>query len=575
MRSFAARRLPDWAIGAAAVVLIASPMLLTSDGFAPDLTNNIWLGWVNSHELRHSLAPPLFVNTAQPGIFNPIFVFYGGPLFFVCGVLTRWFGGNVFAAFDVLTMLGIAMAYGGWLWLGHLCGLRGLLAHVPPLVTVTGAYYVTELYARGDWAEFMALSAVPLLCASGASLLQERHWRFGPTLAFVVATVVFSGSHNVTLLWVMPLIAITSGLLLASSRPAWLSRRRVVEVLALFAVGVTVNAWALTSVLLYGGKSPIAGSPALSTRFFDTPRVLFDPLRYAPPQSTTPRLFVQLPVWFLAWAVVAALWMWRRRTPSFSARAWIAVAGVMSALVALILTGAVLRLPKPFSEIQFPYRVVGYVLLLSTVLLVVTLRGVQDEMARHAHGRTLVTAGLALAVAVSLGLTVWQLWIPKSRSTLALTDRFAATQSLRAPPASWYAVTDYGPGTGRIITVPSDRLVQIDPGLVSVSGSTLHATLSLPPGLAPIGTNIVGGPELVRIGGAIRRVGRTADGLAVVARRRPGSRPVRVGITTASSAGLRWGRRLSLAAVVTLGVLMVGLASKELRRRRAALERAS
>jgi hypothetical protein len=50
--------------------------------------------------------------------------------------------------------------------------VRGVLAHAPALVFVTGAYYLTDLCDRGAWVEFMAFSALPLPFA--ASL---RRWR--------------------------------------------------------------------------------------------------------------------------------------------------------------------------------------------------------------------------------------------------------------------------------------------------------------------------------------------------------------------------------------------------------------
>ena len=75
-----------------------------------------------------------------------------------------------------------------------------MLAHAPAIVFVTSAYYVTNLYGRGAWAEFMAVSALPLVLAASLRLVRGR-LSVGPVVCLVAASVVFSGSHNITLLW--------------------------------------------------------------------------------------------------------------------------------------------------------------------------------------------------------------------------------------------------------------------------------------------------------------------------------------------------------------------------------------
>ena len=59
----------------------------------------------------------------------------------------------------------VVSAYGGFYWLGRLAGLGRFVAQVPALIFVTSAYYVTLIYGRGDWPEFVAVSSMPLLVA--------------------------------------------------------------------------------------------------------------------------------------------------------------------------------------------------------------------------------------------------------------------------------------------------------------------------------------------------------------------------------------------------------------------------
>src|SRR5262249_31977796 len=124
----------------------------------------------------------------------------GGTLFALTGALAALLGASTILAFEVVTVAAIAAAYGGLFWLARQLGVRGLLAHAPAIVFVTSAYYVTNLYGRGAWSEFMAVSALPLVAAASLRLVRGR-LSVGPVACLVAASVVFSGSHNITLLW--------------------------------------------------------------------------------------------------------------------------------------------------------------------------------------------------------------------------------------------------------------------------------------------------------------------------------------------------------------------------------------
>ena len=103
----------DLAIATLAVLLIASPLLFTSDGFAPDLTNAMWLVGYQQHAIAAHLHPTLFLQTQQEGVFYPIFALYGGTLFALTGALAVVLGGSTILAFEVMTLAAIAAAYGG------------------------------------------------------------------------------------------------------------------------------------------------------------------------------------------------------------------------------------------------------------------------------------------------------------------------------------------------------------------------------------------------------------------------------------------------------------------------------
>ena len=114
----------DVAIATLAVLLIASPLLFTSDGFAPDFTNDIWLAGYQQHVITAHLHPTLFLQTQQGGVFYPLFAFYGGTLFALTGALAAVLGGSTILAFEVVTLAAIAAAYGGIFWLARQLGVK-------------------------------------------------------------------------------------------------------------------------------------------------------------------------------------------------------------------------------------------------------------------------------------------------------------------------------------------------------------------------------------------------------------------------------------------------------------------
>jgi hypothetical protein len=83
------------------------------------------------------------------------------------GGISELLGGHPVIAYVGVTVIAIAGAYVGTLWLGRQFGLRRWVAHAPALTVVTSAYYVTDLYGRGAWPEFIAASSIaplPVAC---------------------------------------------------------------------------------------------------------------------------------------------------------------------------------------------------------------------------------------------------------------------------------------------------------------------------------------------------------------------------------------------------------------------------
>jgi hypothetical protein len=530
-------------VAAVFVLVCSSPLLFSSSGFAADFTNGPWLAQVRAHQIQSGNLFTYFVSGSGFGAFTPVWAFYGGPLLTLAGGLTLLLGNNAWHAFDVLGVAAWSSTYGGMYWLARSLRVSRTNAHFPAICVVTSAYWITDAYGRGDWAEFIALSSIPLLIASSVAILQKERLTFGPALAFLAALWIFTGSHDITLLWgTLVLILVLVFLAVFGAR----AHVRPVSVMRLVLLGALVfgmNAWYLVPGALYSSTvlvnhesvSYLAGLVVP----FNSPTVLFDPLRTVPSASTTPALFVQFPVFFLAASLLVLGYVGLRGSRRYL-RAASALVAVFVVLTLLIVYAVPTALPKPFSSMQFSYRTVGYVTLVIG-FLVIAVALASSSSRSHRHQRVF-TGAMVIVSAVSTSLAVWQLWIPTTEQPfLSLPNRAAAIQSITKPPESFYGIYDYDDGSQPLIR------------------QTLKSTLMLPsfnigygreaikvgpdPTTSLIQTTLGGGPQFVSVGGDFRRVGRNPVGQAVI---RPVRKSKRAGVLVLSAAtgflfvALRW-----------------------------------
>jgi hypothetical protein len=551
-----------------AVLIIGGPALFTADGFAYDFTNHLWLVWVQEQAISHHVAPTYFVNAPEVGVFYPYFMFYGGTLYAASGGLAALLGGRVAVAFVLVTLLAIAGAYGGVLWIARQLGARSWMAHAPAIAFAGSAYYVTNLYGRGAWPEFIATSAIPLLVASAWALLTRPRLEPLPATLFVTAAVVFTGSHNITLL--LGTIGLTAaGVALRLALGPGVMQpgtRRLLQLAGLLALALAVNAWFLLPDLLHASQTQISAGRIYkwgATGFFNTPGILFDPLRRVPTQSTAPGLFVQAPDWFLLWVVAAAAAFWTRTEPRLR-RAAGALAVLLAAFLALLLIGPLWNaMPRTLRAVQFPYRLNTLVALLSSGLVLVWVLALQRT--DHRRRRRLLGGALIGSVGISAGLCLWQLWVPTTRPALAYADRRGVFVSTHMTPRTWYDHGAYADAGERRIEKPR-RYLTIEPR--RIAGDRVSLTVTPPPGSAPFSTDIAAGPYAARLGGGLVRAGRTPGGATVARRARPGAGPVRLTLAPADSTGA--GGLISELAILLL-ILLALLAAV----RRGAARRAS
>ena len=571
-------RVTDLLVAATVVLTVGAPMFFTHDGFSQDFTNALWLIWVAGHHFGHSLWPSYFLNINAPGtitgVFYPEYAFYGGSLYAATGALSALLFNHATIAYAAVTAAALSAAYGGCWWLARQCGVRGMLAHIPPVVWLTSSYYATDLYGRGAWAEFMAVSSIPLVVASAADLLRGPRWRVSSVLMLVVSVLVFTGSHNITLEWGTIVLAAAAVCMFVAYRPLSLSWRRVIGVGCLALVSAGVNAWFLLPDIAYAGRTLVASegfSWSYAASYFDTPGVLLNPLRMVPSQSSTPALYVQAPVWFMLWGLIAGVWLWRDAAMERLRRAWvIAGLGIVVVLCLMIFQWPWEHMPHALREIQFPYRLGSYMTLLSVGFLIVGVLATQRLASRPDHSigtlwsiRTL----LVEAAVVSLILCAWQLWVPNTHQSSYYKVRGDALASLTNTPITWGSPPNYADDSLPVVSVPANRSLSIDARLLNAAGNRVSANVTAPPGLQPIATNILGGPYLVDVSG-LRVMGRTTSNQLVVTRLQAGAGKVHVVVSTRSSRAVVLGRAISVACALAVLLLLGWLVTRGWRERR-------
>jgi hypothetical protein len=524
-------------VAALVCLFVLSPALFTPWGFGPDFSNHLWLVWQQALAISNTGHPTLYLQTTS-GLFEPFYGFYGGTLYATVGGVSALAGGHVYPVYLASIGAAAALAYGGMWWLGRQLGLSRWTSHLPALVVVTGAYYLTDAYARGAWTELVALSAVPMFLAGAARLLTAP-WRAGPVALFALATVVLTGSHNLTMFWsvvVIGPIALAAWVGAGPSRP---SLRAVAAVVALGVVAVGVNAWFLLLDLRHSADTQawIQAADLLDDGFdkffyFNNLGNVLNPLRHFPAQSSTYGLIIAAPVAAFGLSVaLAALAMPEVRREGRALRAvWLILLAAMAALIVLLVmpAGWWLALGSPFTTIQFPYRLSGFLLIAIAVQLAISLRFARGLAGR----RRRIAGGLALLLVAGTVVQASVQMYSGPRLDGRVNEGFHARQGAFAngpltPPETYYDPHGYADSSLPVFEPPPRRELPLP--IPSPGQTRLVVDVPLPPGRGPISTGVRGGPYVVRVQG-VKTLGRTADGRIVVGAP-PGRRRVPVIVT--------------------------------------------
>jgi hypothetical protein len=544
-----------------AITFLAWPMLFTSSGMAQDWVTHLWVIWRQSVTISRSHEPSLFLNYGS-SVFYPLYAFYGGTIYALAGTLTVVLGNAPVKAYVLSYLLGFASAYGGWYWLGHIAGLGRWAAHVPSLVFVCSAYYLTLIYARGDWPEFVAVSTIPLLVSSGLSVLRATRLAILPALALAGSALVFFGSHNITMLWGSTTLAVLAAtiMLLVPKARAGVTRGGVIRVVAVATPAVLVNAWYLLPAVVYESHTSISQrhdytQSLRELTFLVSPANLFTFSRTTI-VAGTPAFVLALPVLAIVWVLlVIIISLWRRGDDAWRRALWIVAA--IGLLLAIMMThpGVILDLPHPFILLQFTYRLESYVLLCVTAATLCAL-----VLYRHwpRRWRLALRAGI-VAVLIASGIgAIQQLYnYPHGRgvgaSNTVISDRYATFANSEQPPISTGGLTDYNDVSLPLVNPAGAPQVEFPSSGVRNDHVTIQ--IDQPPGEL-IDTNLAGAPYLVSVTGA-RVVGRDPTGhmvMQVTAAQSPSGE--QISLSRSSRLPVVLGRTVTMLALVflTLGL---------------------
>jgi hypothetical protein len=573
-----ARRLPSLAtfavlaLAAGVICFLAWPMLFTSSGMAQDWSNHLWYIWRQSAAIAGNHEPSLFLDYGG-SVFYPFYAFYGGTIYALAGTLSLLLGHAPTAAYVTSYLLGFAASYAGWYWLARTAGLGRWEAQVPALLFISSAYYLTLIYARGDWAEFAAVSALPLLVAAAVRVLLAERMPIGWGVVLAFATVVFFGSHNITMLWGVTALAL-GGVAIAALVPQarrLLTRRGVLRVAAIVVPAALVNSWYLLSALAYGQRSSIAthyeyaqslrGSTALvgAGQLFTFSR--------ASVVGNTPDFVLALPVLAVAWVLLSvAISLVVRGSTTWRRVLW--VFAVLGVLFAVLMThvGLILDLPRPYTLLQFSYRLETYVLIAVSGSAVAIL-----VLARSWPGRWRLWSWTALIVLIASAAGAIQQVdsypLGAGFPGVVVPDRYRVFQPPQ-PPFSG-GLGDYDDASLPLVE-PSGAAANIAfPTTIHDERTSVKVDL---PAHSLVHTNLTGAPYLVAVGGA-KVVGRDQTGDMVLELGSGYSHVVT--LQRSSRLPVELGRILSRVALLVLLLLLLAGLLGRLRARRSATDAAA
>jgi hypothetical protein len=345
------------------------PMLFSNSSFGGMWMLELVYMWKQSITIGAGHLPTLFLNYSR-GVFYPWYAFFAGTLYTFAGLLSLIVGGTPFRAYLITYLLGFAAAYGGWYWIARQAGLGRWQAQIPGVVFITSACYLTMIYAEGEWSEFIGVSLIPVMIASGISVLRANRLRLWPALALVISCTLFAGSHVLTVVWgstAIIILCLAIAIWVAPARRE-VSRSGLMRLIGLAVPALLVTAWFLVPAAAYQSTTWIAGEYPTwrnllkSTTYLVSMQHLFTLSRASAAHDEG--FALSLPILVMAWALVG-LGLAAFAGPRGPWTRILLICAGFTALVIVLMThaGLILALPRYYATLQYSYRLENYVVL--------------------------------------------------------------------------------------------------------------------------------------------------------------------------------------------------------------------
>jgi hypothetical protein len=572
-------------VGGAGLLLIGVlswPLVFSSAIFNGDWLAQLWFMWQQALAIRANHVPSLFLNYPD-GVLYPHYAFYGGTLYALTGTLSLVLGNAPVETYILAYLLGFGAAYGGWYWMGRIAGLGRWWAHVPGLVFITSSYYLTLIYARGDWPEFVGISMIPLVIAAGLSVLRADRLHFWPALALTVSSVFLFGSHSLTVVWGSTMIVVVAAAIVVCVPPARreVTRTGVIRLAGIVVPAALLSAWFLLPAAAYESNTLIATEyphwEALlrATQYLVSARHLFT-LSRASASTPGAAFALSLPILVIAWVLVSLAIFLRGGLRGTWVRVLLICATLTTFLVVLMThAGLILALPRAYSTLQFSYRLESYVLLAlsGTVLAVLVLATGGGRGSRFSRWMLLPVLVVSVVGAIQ-----------QADAYPAGGNRYTLLANIYTPraPGLGEVLSDYVDVHLRGLTDPNGRPPEVHFTPTAVRDNHVSAVVHLQPGQL-VYSNLQGPPYLVHVTGA-KIVGINNEGYDVLeigsgartarsAAGRSASPPTEtISLRPIDTLPVVAGRVLTLCAALALLVQFALLAVRRLRARRSESE---
>jgi hypothetical protein len=570
-RAIDRRLLVDLGIGTSVIAALALPLVVSSNAFWADWGNHLYLIDQQTRWVRSDLLPTYFLHSVESGVFYPHYMFYGGTLYAVTG----WLGvvlGSV-NAYRLTFVMAFGACYFGTLWVARQLGVRGLLAHIPATVAVSGSYYLTKAYDDGGWLEVVATSMIPLVVGSTLSIVRSKRVPLISATLLVASTFLLTGSHNITLVFGLFFLAVVTVTALVVFR-ACITRalvKRFSLVGALIALSAALNGWFLVPLARYAHLTVVGRDPEQQFDFFDNIvrsfnswRVVFNPLRSYPilhiPNEH--RFYLQAPVYVLVWLTCLGVFVWFRRRRSTTRTMYSALIVLLGVIFTLILWQGIWDvMPSALKVIQSRPRLHTYVNYAVVALVIVGLLLLARERRPRAWLLTLL-----LATATTLGFAIWQVW--RSPTYYPIGELTKASD--RLPLIEYRNCRAPCPSTEADYRMPGDIGGPLDQLNIDVASARTGEVLVRVPNGGPYVSNIAWSPT-IELEGPARIVGATTEGWAVIAPTSRSGEPtsaVQVRLRPKATGPVIVGRVLSAVAAATLLIWLLLVVVLRARRKR-------